>query len=256
MSDRHVITLREVEWQVGSDVRYLDVQVVPLVATNGDLVGVGITFTEVTRYRRLQEALQESKREVETAYEELQSTVEELETTNEELQSTNEELETTNEELQSTNEELETMNEELQSTNEELETMNAELAERSLELNEANAFLDTVLASLDAGVVALTPELTVEAWNRGARELWGLTPDEAIGQHFLNLDIGLPVGELSKPIREALSDGSGDGLHVRVRAINRKGRDIEVLVSLTPLIAPTGTTRGVILMMQGSQDTA
>ena len=83
------------------------------LGSDGAVVGVGISFVDVTRYKRLQEAVEHSKRDVETAYEELQSTVEELETTNEELQSTNEELETTNEELQSTNEELETMNEEL-----------------------------------------------------------------------------------------------------------------------------------------------
>src|SRR3712207_8481312 len=50
-----------------------------------DLIGCGVAFTDVTRYQRLQQALTESKRELETAYEELQSTVEELETTNEEL---------------------------------------------------------------------------------------------------------------------------------------------------------------------------
>src|SRR3954454_9229940 len=122
-AERHTITTREVEWHTGPDVRYLDITVQPLTSKTGELVGIGVTFADVTRFRRLQEALQESKNEVETAYEELQATVEELETTNEELQSTNEELETTNEELQSTNEELETMNEELQSTNEELETI-------------------------------------------------------------------------------------------------------------------------------------
>ena len=105
---------------------------IPAQLGTGELVGAGITFTDVTRYRRLQVALQEARRDAETAGEELQATVEELETTNEELQATNEELETTNEELQATNEELETMNEELESTNEELETMNDEIHVRSM----------------------------------------------------------------------------------------------------------------------------
>ena len=141
----------------------------------GELVGAGITFTDVSRYRRLQVALQEAKRDAETAGEELQATVEELETTNEELQATNEELETTNEELQATNEELETTNEELESTNEELETMNDELHQRGIELNTTNAFLEAILASLPAAIV-VDRELRVQAWNDGARELWGLTP--------------------------------------------------------------------------------
>src|SRR5205085_12062771 len=145
-AERHSIALRDVEWiRNGNEERAMDVTITPLLAADGSFVGVGISFADTTRYKRLQEAVEHSKRDVETAYEELQSTVEELETTNEELQSTNEELETTNEELHSSNEELETMNEELQSTNEELETMNGELRQLSADLDEANAFLHSIV---------------------------------------------------------------------------------------------------------------
>ena len=99
------------------EAQFLDVVVTPYFDEAGTPLGVGISFVDVTRYARLEEEVQRSREEIQTANEELQSSNEELETTNEELQSSNEELETTNEELQSTNEELETMNEELQSTN-------------------------------------------------------------------------------------------------------------------------------------------
>ena len=122
--DRRSVNLCNVEWQTPHELIYLDVQITPLIDPTDTIVGVSVSFTDVTRYKRLQEELEHSNQELEMAYEELQSTNEELETTNEELQSSNEELETTNEELQSTNEELETMNEELQSTNEELQTVN------------------------------------------------------------------------------------------------------------------------------------
>src|SRR5262249_25137339 len=157
------------------------------------------TYTDVTAQKKLQEDLQQSNREVESAYEELQSTNEELETTNEELQSTVEELETTNEELQSTNEELETMNEELQSANEELQTMNDELRKGGDELNQANGSLESILTGLRSGVAVLDPELRVTVWNNQAEDLWGLRKEEVEGKHFLNLDIGLPVGELRQP---------------------------------------------------------
>src|SRR5262245_17661054 len=248
-TERHVISLRDVEWRAAGSVRYIDVQVAPLIATSGDVVGAGVTFTEVTRYRRLQEALQDSKSEAETAFEELQSTNEELETTNEELQSTNEELETTNEELQSTNEELETMNEELQSTNEELETMNDELNDRSVELNQANSFLGAVLGSLEAGVIVVSSDLLVQAWNKGARELWGLQEDEVLGKHLLNLDIGLPLDDLRQPIRAALTDGT-ETRTARVPAVNRRGRKVVVLVSVTPMTGRGNASNGAILMMQ------
>ncbi|TML72728.1 MAG: PAS domain S-box protein [Actinobacteria bacterium] len=245
------ISLREIEWRTGADARFFDVQLAPLAVVTGEVVGVAIAFTDVTRHRRLQEALQESRLEMEGANEELQSTNEELETTNEELQSTNEELETTNEELQSANEELETMNAELQSTNEELETINNELHERSIELNEANAFLDAVLGSLEVGVIVVNGELEVESWNRGARELWGLNEEEVLGRHLLNLDIGLPAEQLRAPVRDALAaETNGAFDHVRLEAVNRRGHTLEFIVTLAPLRTAAGPPRRVILMMQ------
>jgi two-component system CheB/CheR fusion protein len=250
-ADRHTVALRDVEWHVGNEVRFLDVHVAPLISSTGEMVGVGIAFTDVTRYQRLQSALVESKREVETAYEELQSTVEELETTNEELQSTNEELETTNEELQSINEELETMNEELQSTNEELATINDELHQRTDELNELDAFHDAVLGSIQAAVVVVDPELRVTAWNAAARELWGLAPDEVEGKHFLNLDIGLSVEQLAVPIRRVLS---GDGTdHLELAAVNRRGRAVTCRIDFSALRATDHRARGVIMLMEANE---
>jgi two-component system, chemotaxis family, CheB/CheR fusion protein len=246
-NERHTITLRDLEWRVGEDLRFVDVQIVPLLTSHGDVVGCGVTFTDVTRYQRLQQALAESKSEAETAYEELQSAVEELETTNEELQSTNEELETTNEELQSTNEELETMNEELQSTNEELSTINDELQQRTDELNETNAYLEGVLGSLSAAVVVLDRDFAIRGWNQGARELWGLIEDEVYGKNFLDLDIGLPVAQLRSPIRKVF--GGEQQQQVTLPALNRRGRQIECRVSAAAL-GPGDDVRGVILMME------
>jgi two-component system CheB/CheR fusion protein len=86
----------------------------------------------------------------------------------------------------------------------------------------------------------------VQAWNAGARELWGLTPDEAVGQHFMNLDIGLPVEKLHAPLRSVLAD-SGDRDIVRLDATNRRGRAVTTRVELAPL-QTNGSTDGVILM--------
>jgi two-component system, chemotaxis family, CheB/CheR fusion protein len=247
-AERHVVSLRDVEWRSGDEVRYVDVQIAPLIATTGAMVGAGVTFTEVTRYRRLQHALEDSKRESETAYEELQSTVEELETTNEELQSTNEELETTNEELQSTNEELETMNEELQSTNEELETMNEELRRRSLELNDVNVFFESVLLSVRVAVIVTDLQLRVVVWNREAADMWGVREDEVHGQHLLNVDIGFPVDRLREPIRACLS-GESQRETLIAPAMNRRGRSIETQVICTPLSREDGV-QGVVILME------
>jgi two-component system, chemotaxis family, CheB/CheR fusion protein len=246
-ADRRQVTVRDVEWVVDGDARYLDVTLSPLVAPDGTQLGASVSFQDVTRHKLLQTETDHARKEMEAAYEELQSAVEELETTNEELQSTNEELETTNEELQSTNEELETMNEEMQSTNEELETINDEIRMRTDELNETNALMGSILASLGAGMIVIDDDFNVEVWNEAAEDLWGVRADEAEGHHLMNLDIGLPLEELHKPLRAALN---GERSELQVPAVNRRGREMTCRVVVTSLQGPTGEPRGAIMLME------
>jgi two-component system, chemotaxis family, CheB/CheR fusion protein len=249
-NERKLISLKEVEWRIVPDnTRYYDVNIMPLVSKAGSILGVALTFADVTLTRQLEEELRASRAELETAYEEVQSTNEELETTNEELQSTNEELETLNEELQSTNEELETMNEELQSTNEELETLNEEMHERTDELNQANDFLESILKGIRVGVMVVDRDLQIREWNTKAEDLWGLRQVEVEGQNVLNLDIGLPVDQLKQPIRSCLSGEQEKGELV-LPARNRRGKSISCHVTCTPLISETDGIRGVILLME------
>jgi two-component system CheB/CheR fusion protein len=228
------------------DPRTLEVQITPL-RSGPRVLGATIVYDDVTRQRRIEDELETSRRELENAYEELQSTVEELETTNEELQSTNEELETTNEELQSANEELETMNEELQSTNEELETINDELRQRSLELNEVNAFLETILSSMGVAVIAVDREQRVQIWNAESAELWGVRSDEAQGQHLFGLDIGLPLDGVRTALRGVLA-GTDERAEVELEALNRRGRQVRVNVTLMRLGLGPGDVSGAILL--------
>jgi two-component system CheB/CheR fusion protein len=242
----------ELSNSIEGNTSYLDIEVIPLMDINAELLGMLIVFQDVTRYHQLQQELLRSTQELETAYEELQSANEELETTNEELQSTNEELETTNEELQSTNEELETMNEELQSSNEELQTTNEELRDRTDELNRVNAFMDSILTNLRMGMVVLDNRLSIQLWNGGANTLWGLHADEAVGCFFFDLDIGLPVEELRVPIRTCQS-GLSDYQEVLLSAINRRGKAIRCRVVCTPLIV-VNQQQGIILLMEDRTD--
>jgi two-component system, chemotaxis family, CheB/CheR fusion protein len=251
-AEQQPVVVREVEWAAGGELRWFDVQVSSLIGADGEAIGTGITFSDVTRFRQLREAVEQSKETLETAYEELQSTAEELETTNEELQSTNEELETTNEEIQSTNEELETMNEELQSTNEELETINDELQERTDSLNEMNAFLESILGSLRNAVIVLDRDLRVQAWNEPATDLWGLRAEEVQAEHFLTIDIGLPVEHIATMLRGCLSSQSnGEAV---LDATDRRGRSIRVGVNCSPLRGPDSDVRGVIVQMEVVED--
>src|SRR5499427_3050954 len=222
LTQHRTVTRKDIPWPNDSgDSRYLDLDVAPLIDAHGVTLGVQISFSDVSRYRRLQEELERSKNELETAYEELQSSNEELETTNEELQSTNEELETTN----------------------------TELRLRSDELNTANAFLGSILGGLEVAVVVVDPKLQVLAWNHRAEDMWGLRAAEVQGRHLMNLDIGLPVEQLRQPIRAVLA-GETDRVELTLDCRNRRGRSVRCPIRCTQLQGANGEALGAILLME------
>jgi two-component system CheB/CheR fusion protein len=233
--------------QPNGETLYLDVAVTPL--RDGEkAAGVSIVFNDVTRFHELRGELDRSRYDLETAYEELQSTNEELETTNEELQSTIEELETTNEELQSSNEELETMNEELESTNAELQAMNEEMRRRTEEIDQVNSFMNSVMGSLELGVIVVDRRLHVQMWNSRSEELWGVRSVEAVGEVLTNLDIGLPIAETLAIVKNTLA-GDGTTSEVTLEAVNRRGRQIRCRVVSTSLTLDGGQ-QGVVLLVE------
>ncbi|HEY6497596.1 MAG TPA: PAS domain-containing protein, partial [Trebonia sp.] len=215
------------EWQRpgGTEPAYYDLAVVPLFGGPGDLVGVGVSFTDVTRYRRVRDELAHANTELERAYEELQSLNEELETTNEELQSTNDELQVINDELQG----------------------------RSGELDQANGFLGFVLRSLGSAVIVLDDDLRVQVWSPGAEDLWGLRPEEAESKDLLTLDIGLPAAETGPMLRKVLADATADGTGTasahQVTAVNRRGRTVDLQIAASPMRTDEGSVSGVILVI-------
>jgi two-component system CheB/CheR fusion protein len=248
--ERTTITVESVPWSDQSgDERVLNIEVAPVLSSDGQPLGASVTFSDVTALSRLRADYERSRRDLETAHEELQSTVEELETTNEELQSTNEELETTNEELQSTNEELETMNEELQSTNDELETMNTEVNSRAVEMDRLNLFFEGILDSLRVSVIVIDNANTIQVWNATSSELWGLRADEVEGHDLMSLDIGLPVKELQSVISRSF-DGASGVIEERVEAMNRRGRRFSCNVRIVPLKTRSGDIYASMLLVE------
>jgi two-component system CheB/CheR fusion protein len=248
--ERRTLRIPDIQLARGAgETVHLQIQVSPLTDAEGSLLGVSVIFDDVSEARGLQHDLEHTNQRLEAAFEELQSTNEELETTNEELQSTVEELETTNEELQSTNEELETMNEEIQSANDELQSINDQLRVNTGRLDEANGFLDAVLTCLQAGVAVVDHDLRIEMWNRRAEDMWGLRAEEVTGQHFLNLDIGLPLEKVRPLLRDALGGESGESA---VDAVNRRGRSVTVRVVSTPLSGHSAGANwdGAIIVME------
>ncbi|MBP2313755.1 CheR family methyltransferase [Azospirillum soli] len=227
----------------------LTIEISLLYGRDGKPFATLLSFTDTGRNFLLQQELEAAQESLETTIEELQSSNEELETTNEELQSTNEELETTNEELQSTNEELETMNEELRSANEELEVANEELRRQGEESGEFRRYSESVLRSMDVGIIVLDQDLCVRSWNRWGENMWGLRAEEAQGESFLGLDIGLPVQRLRADLERILEKETPQQ-PVTLNAVDQRGRGVTCRVRLSPLLYEVRETRGVVLIIE------
>lgn len=148
---------------------------------------------------------------------------------------------------------METTNEELQSTNEEMQTINAEMRLRSGELNQANVFLEAILTSLRSAVIVLDQSLCIQIWNRKSEDLWGLRADQALNKPILTLNIRLPVEELMVAIRACLTDRDCHE-ELTVEAHNQRGKKMQCAVIITPLLAPEGELKGVVLLIEEQPD--
>jgi len=105
----------------------------------------------------------------------------------------------------------------------------------------------SILTSLPEGVVVVDKDLRIQVWNRLAEDLWGLRQDEAIGQHLLALDIGLPLEHL-QPTPKAVLAGQ-PGAEVELAAVNRRGKSVRVRVGATPLAEGRAEPTGSVLVM-------
>ena len=233
--ERRTIRLEHQEYhQSQTEIIRLTIEVRPLLRGDGSAHAALLTFTNTTQIHGMQRDLETAQENLEQTIEELQSANEELETTNEELQSTNEELETTNEELQSTNEELETINEEARSSNEEMESANEELRLQAQQAVSFKTYLESVLRSMNVGVIVIDENHIIQSWNRWSENAWGLRSEEVVGTSFDALDIGAPVHLLRDSLmsvqagREAVVEQTLEGL-------DRRGRAILCRVRVAPL---------------------
>jgi two-component system, chemotaxis family, CheB/CheR fusion protein len=250
MRERRAIRLEHQEYhQSQTEIIRLTIEIRPLFRQEGSVYAVLLSFTNTTQIYAIQRELETAQENLEQSIEELQSANEELETTNEELQSTNEELETTNEELQSTNEELETINEEARSSNEEMESHNEELRIQAEQAVSYKTYLESVLRSMNIGVIVIDEKHIIQSWNRWSENAWGLRAEEVIGTSFDALDIGFPTHLLRdslmtvqsgrKPLAEQVLEG-----------VDRRGRPILCRVRVAPLADDDADAAGVVIAFE------
>lgn len=140
----------------------------------------------------------ELEQELEATRTELQSALRNLEISNEEQKAINEEALSVNEEFQTTNEELLTSKEELQSLNEELTALNSQLQETLERQRTTSNDLQNVLYSTDVATLFLDTSLHIRLFTPATKALFSVIPS----------DLGRPLADLNSLAADAalLSD--------------------------------------------------
>lgn len=126
------------------------------------------------------------EQELEATRAELQSAIRNLEMSSEDQRAINEEALSVSEEFQSTNEELLTSKEELQSLNEELTALNSQLQETLEKQRTTSNDLQNVLYSTDLATLFLDRALNIRFFTPATRSLFSVIPS----------DVGRPLADL------------------------------------------------------------
>lgn len=112
-----------------------------------------------------------------------------------------------------------------------------------------NHFMESIVGSLRAAVIVINRDMIVQVWNWRAEDLWGLREDETVGAHLLNLDSGMPTEQLKGIIRRVVFDGD-PGEDVVLDAVNRRGRSVQLRVTVSPLLADAAEPTGALMLME------
>jgi two-component system CheB/CheR fusion protein len=223
-TDATAVEFRDVAAERDGGQVWYDVQILPLTAGNR-VMGVEISFRDVTRHHERAAALDEVYGELEAAYRRLQHTQEEVVRANGQLQSALGEVETTSAELRDANAELEAMNDDLRLTNQALQALADGLRQRT-------GFLDSLLTGLPGGLVVVDRDLVVRVWSDRAESRWGLRRADAHGRPLADLGLGVDVDAVRRVLH-------GD----MARTADREGRQVDC----QPLLAGGGVA-GVVLV--------
>ena len=99
-SDHRPVTLNNLEWRTPNATTYFDIFITPVFSSDAHLLGMNLTFTDVTDNQQLKKKLEHENLELARVSKTLEETQAALDTTQAELSSTQQELDTVYQEMQ------------------------------------------------------------------------------------------------------------------------------------------------------------
>jgi len=109
--------------------------------------------------------------------------------------------------------------------------------------DDARARLAAIVESSDDAIISKTTDGVITSWNKGARDIFGYTADEVIGQPGSILVPAKRANEEAQLLERLLRAEQVE--HFETVRRRKDGRDIDVSVSLSPLRDPSGRIVGV-----------
>ncbi|MBN2080916.1 PAS domain S-box protein [bacterium] len=213
MDDQHVMVtgrpllrIQERQTQLNGSTAWVETNKIPLRDAGGTIVGVLVTYEDITE-RKLAE---------------------------EQLQATNTELAATNAQMLATVEQLHATNDALQAANEELNRANAELAHSRAELKQSEEQFRALIEHAPDGILILAPSGEIRFASPAILRILGYPPADLIGQSaldFLHPDdvepsqavfkILLADARVTQPLECRISGVDGDWRHLAATCHNQ-----------------------------------
>jgi two-component system CheB/CheR fusion protein len=130
-----------------------------------------------------------------------------------------------------------------------MESVNEELRIQAEQATSYRLYLESVLRSMNGGIIVVDESRIVQSWNRWSENTWGLRSEEVLGAHLDSLDFGLPI-HLLRDEMSAVQSGHQEQVERVLDCIDRRGRSILCRVRLTGLYDELEASRGLVLVMQ------
>jgi two-component system CheB/CheR fusion protein len=123
---------------------------------------------------------------------------------------------------------------------------------RRKQAEETRIWLSAVVASLNDAIISFSMDRTILSWNGGAEQIFGYSPDEAIGQRLSLLGAGWTAAQ-EAAFTERRRSGATESLETTVRC--KDGRVLHVAVSAAPIKDQDGKVIGGTAILRDTTET-
>ncbi len=133
-----------------------------------------------------------------------------------------------------------------------METLAGQLAlivekARYLESTERTRdYLESLVADAGDGILTIDASGRITRWNRVMERLLGWGEEEALGRDYLSFTPSRGRGRAGRVVSRALAGETIEGVHVRVPA--KRGRAIDLVLTLSPVRGRSQTVEGVTVI--------